>query len=289
MDQPTQHIPRPGPVDEPTQHIPTASFPPDTAQKPAQKPKPSRRFLRDPLSIVLVLVIVVALAAAGLLGGELYARHIADGKVASATECVVKDGASVSFGTMPPFLWQHIKGDYDNISIITAGNKIKSADGMKADISIKDVRLEGGKYGAGTIGALDATITWSDDGIKQTVQQALPVVGNLVTGVTTNASEGTIELQGAFGTIVAKPQVENRNLKLLVVTVTALGFPIPPETVQSTLNGLTEQLAQKYPLNVKPDSVQVTDSGVVGRFSTQGADIPRPDPNDPDSVCFANL
>jgi LmeA-like phospholipid-binding len=295
MDQPTQHIPRPPPPEGATQHIPR----PEPQQIPATQPPPpstpeppkkaKRSFLRDPLSIVLVVVIVLALTAAALAGAELYARHVADGKVAAATQCVTQDSATVSFGTMPPFLWQHIRGDYENIRITTAGNKLKKAQGMKADISIHDVRLEGGKYGQGTIGALNATITWPDDGIKETVQQAIPVIGMLVSGVKTSASDKTIELEGTFGSIITKPQVVNRDLTLQVVSVNALGFDLPPETVQSTLNALTDRLAQNYPLNIKPDSVDVTDSSVVGHFSTTGADIPKPDPNDPDTVCFENL
>ena len=57
-----------------------------------------KKLFRDPLSIVLVVVIVVALVLAGLLGGELYARSRADSVVAKATECVVQDSASASFG-----------------------------------------------------------------------------------------------------------------------------------------------------------------------------------------------
>jgi hypothetical protein len=121
------------------------------------------------------------------------------------------------------------------------------------------------------------------------VQEAIPVVGNLMSSVKTNASDKTIELQGTFGSIITRPQVVNRDLTLQVISVNALGFDLPPETVQSTLNGLTDRLAQNYPLNIRPDSVDVTDGSVVGHFSTTGADIPKPDPNDPDSVCFANL
>jgi hypothetical protein len=278
MDQPTQHIPHaPDPA---TTALPRADVP------PPEKPKPDKKgLLRDPLSIVLVVVIVLALFAAGLAAGELYARHRADSVVADAIKCVTEDNASVSFAALPPFLWQHMTGDYQDISIRTAGNQIRSAKGMRADISISDVRLEGGKNGAGTIGPLDATITWPADGIKATVQQALPLVGSLVTDVKTNASDGTIELLGAFGSVVTKPQVQNRNLSLQVVSINALGFPLPPETVQSTLNKLTDELANNYPLNVRPDSVQVTDNTVVGHFSTQGADLPTGN-TDP---CFANL
>ena len=58
------------------------------------------------------------------------------------------------------------------------------------------------------------TITWSADGIKRTIQNAIPLVGSFVNGVTTNPSDGTIELQGALGSIVAKPTVVDDGLAL---------------------------------------------------------------------------
>jgi LmeA-like phospholipid-binding len=244
-----------------------------------------RRFrLGDPLSIVLIAVIVLALVAAGLLGGELYARHRADSLVAAATECVVQDKASVSFSAYP-FLLQHMTGHYGNISITTAGNQIRAAKGMKAQVNIDDVRLQGTANSKGTIGALDATITWSSDGIKQTVQSGIPLVGGFLTGVKTNPSDGTIELQGALGSITAKPQVVNNGIGLQVVNLNGLGFTLPSEAVQPALDAITNQLTTNYPLGIHADSVQVTDSGVVSHFSTRNATIPSAS-QDP---CFANL
>lgn len=284
MDQPTQFLPRSGPA-EATQHIPRATpqqVPGTPAPPPVEEKKRKRRF--DPLSILLVVVIVLALVAAGVIGGELYARNRADNVVAEAASCVAEDDATVSFGTMPPFLWQHWTGHYDNISITTAGNQIQSAKGMKAEVSINDVKLHGGKFGAGTIGALNATIVWSADGIKSTVQDSLPLLNTLLNNVKTNPSNGTIDLQGTFGSIRTKPQVVDQNIRLEVISIDTLGLPWPPDLVQSTLDGLTTKFAEQLPLGIHADSVQVTDSGVVGHFSTQGADIPQE--TDP---CFANL
>jgi hypothetical protein len=295
MDQPTQHIPRPNPTEGATQRIPTAGYgsqPPTIGPPPAipgdvtEKPKPAKRPVwRDPVSIVLIVVIVLALAAAGLAGGEWYARSRAATVVGEAIKCVTKDDASnVSFAIMPPFLYQHMTGEYKNIRITTAGGNIREAKGMKADISISDVRLDGGKYGAGTIGPLEATITWPNTGIKETAQQA-PLLGSMVTDVTTNPSDGTIKLGGPLGSVIAKPEVNNHDLKVNLVNISALGMQFPPELVQSFLSGITDRLAANYPLNVRPDSVQVTDSGVVANFSSPGADIPQ-DNQDP---CFASL
>jgi hypothetical protein len=63
----------------------------------------------------LIAIIIVALLAGGLAGAELYARQRADNVLVEVAECVVQDGVSISFGVNPPFLWQHMTGDYTNI------------------------------------------------------------------------------------------------------------------------------------------------------------------------------
>jgi LmeA-like phospholipid-binding len=275
---PPPQFPQSAPGDTPP---PPHAGPPQKGSSPLVKIK---KLFRDPLSIVLVLVIVVALVAAGVLAAELYARSRGDDVVAAATECVVQDDVSVSFGPTP-FLLQHMTGHYGNISIETAGNQIRDAKGMKAEVNIDDVRLQSSGNSKGTIGALDATITWSADGIKQTVQNAIPLVGSFVTGVTTNPSDGTIELEAALGSITTKPEVRDGGLALQVVNLSGLGFTLPRETVQPALDAFGAQLTEGYPLGIHADSVEVTDSGVIARFSTRNASIPAEN-QDP---CFAAL
>ena len=74
-------------------------------------------------------------------------------------------------------------GHYKDITIHTAGNNIRNAKGMKADIEIDDVDLHGNANSKGTIGKLDANITWSSEGIQQTIQNSLPFIGGLVNSV----------------------------------------------------------------------------------------------------------
>jgi hypothetical protein len=229
----------------------------------------------DPLSIVLAVVIVVALIAAGLLGGELYARNRADDVVSRVVSCVVEDEATASFGAMPPFLLQHMTGHYTNINIETAGNQIRDAKGMKVGIDIKDVRLEDSANSSGSIGSLAANITWSSEGITQTVQDAIPLFGSFLTGVSTDPSAGTIELEGALGSITAKPEVANGGITLQVQQLTGLGFTLPREAVQPALNAFTAGLTENYPMDIKAQSVEVTDTGITALFSTQNADIPK--------------
>ncbi|OBI96104.1 hypothetical protein A5660_09515 [Mycobacterium alsense] len=306
VQQPGQHPgPPPGQQAERTEQLgapnagvrpgyPPSATPPTGATErlgaPKEEPAPvkrKRRFLRDPLSIVLVCVIVFALIIAGLIGAELYVRHQADTKVAEAVACEVKDQATASFGVTPLMLWQHMTKHYTNISVQTAGNQIRDAKGMKLNLNIHDVRLQSTPDSKGTIGSLDATITWSSDGIKDSVQSAIPVLGPFVTNsVTTHPADGTIELKGMLDNITAKPVVSGKGLELQIVSFNALGFTMPKESVQSTLNDFTSNLTKNYPLGIHADSVQVTDSGVTSHFSTQNATIPNDKTNNP---CFANL
>jgi hypothetical protein len=269
----------------PGQGVSPQGAPGKTPNKDSSLLVKTKKLFRDPLSIVLVVVIVIALAAAGLLAGELYARSRADEVVARAAQCVVQDNATVSFGALPPFLMQHISGHYTNIHFETAGNQIRQAKGMKVNVVIKDVRLEDTATSSGSIGSLVANVTWSSQGIKDTIQNAIPIVGSFVTGVTTNPSAGTIELQGALGSITAKPAVVDNGISLQVTELSGLGFTLPRETVQPALDAFTSQLTKNYPMGIHADTVQVTDTGVVSQFSTQNASIPKGN-EDP---CFAGL
>ena len=254
-------------------------YPTQTAQPqsyPATAPKESRlrRFVKDPLSIVLILVIVAALGLAALLGGELYARHRGNSVVAKVVECVVKDKADASFGVVPPFLWQHLNRRYTNMSVETAGNQVLDAKGMKLNIDIKDVHLQNSADSAGTIGSLVATVNWTADGIKQTVQDAIPLFGGIVSGVKTDAiwrhhrtrrPAGHRHRQAAGRRRHPRPGGAERHraglhLAQRIGAAGAGRFHLAPD--------------QELPMGIQADSVQVTDTGVTSQFSTQNATIP---------------
>ncbi|MFV8228426.1 DUF2993 domain-containing protein [Mycolicibacterium fortuitum] len=282
---PTQELPpqpptvQPGQVAEPAPPVPQ---PQDTSALAKVK-----KLLSDPLSVVLVFVIVVALIAAGVLGGELYARNRADKIVASIVECIVDDGATASFDPLPPFLMQHVTGHYTNINIETAGNQIRDAKGMKVKLGIEDVRIQETADASGTVGSLVADITWGTDGIRQTVADMvqLPFIGSAISDVKTNPSNGTIELKGLLGTITAKPTVVNKGISLQIIDLSAIGLSWPRETLQPILDKFTAQLTENYPMGIHADSVQVTDSGVVAKFSTKNASMPKA----ADDPCFDKL
>lgn len=287
--QPQPQQPQPQrPAGPPYAGPPPQGYPPEQAADHDESRGGRFGFLRDPLSIVLVVVIVLAIGAAALVGGEIYARQRADSIVSATTKCEIQDDVTVSFAKFPPFLYQYATSHYGNISVTTAGNQIRNIKGMKAQISIDDVRIDKSGSSSGTIGALDATLTWSTDGIKQTIQNSIPLIGGFVTGVKTNASDGTVDLEGMLGSIVVKPEVVDNGISLQVQQLTGLGFTLPRETVQPALDAFSGQLTQNYPLGVHADSVQVTDAGVVSKFSTRNASIPASNGNSQDP-CFAGL
>ncbi|WP_082680687.1 DUF2993 domain-containing protein [Mycolicibacterium novocastrense] len=272
--KPTQQIERREPLPPPP--------PPSFGPTPGAGEKPRRRHGFNKTSIVLITVIVVALLVGGLAAGELYARQRADNILTEVAECVTEDGVKISFGVNPPFLWQHITGHYTNISVTTDGNRVQSADGMTAEVTLADVRLQDTGDAKGTIGSLDATLSWKSAGIKDTVAANLPGVGNLVTGVRTDPAAGTVILEAGDNSVSAKPVVTDGDLNLQVLDVTG---PLPKDAVQTALNDLTKKLNDNYPLGIHADSVEVTDSGVVGTFSSRDAAIPKEDAN----PCFARL
>lgn len=280
---PTQRIHQPPPVQQP---VPPMQPPlPPAYAEPPEAEEPHRRGLRgDPLSVALALVIVGALALAGLLGAEVYARHKADSIVAKAVSCVVQDSASASFG-MRPFLLQHFTHSYRDMRVETGGNQIRDAKGMKMKLRLDDVRMHQTAESAGTLGSLDADVTWSADGIKQTVQGVIPFLGGLVSEVTTAPSDGTLQLDGPLGTVTIKPEAVDGRLTLSVQKVTGLGMRLPSESVQPALDLFTDQLSKNLPMGIHAESVQVTDSGVEARYATRNATIP----NAAQDPCFAGV
>ncbi len=240
-------------------------------QTPAPKKK-KKSFFKDPLSIVLVVVIVLALSGAGLVAAELIARNIGEKRVALAACRIVEDSVDVSFGATP-FLLQYAGDSYSNINITTGGNQVRQLQGLKAQIQLQDVNLEKTADSRGTIGALNATITWANDGLNETIRNEVPVVGGLI-DVTPNPSDGTLELSVPLASVIVKPSVSNGAITMEVVDRSGLATILGKDDAQTGLDKISSQLGENYPLGIKADSVAITDDGLVAKFSTTNAKIP---------------
>jgi hypothetical protein len=265
--------------------IPT---PPPGAAHPADE-SGGRGFFANRTSLLLILLIVALVVIAIPIGGELYARHVASTKVANAVQCEVQDSAKVSFSPAPPVLWQYLSKNYSDITVQTGGNQIRQAKGMTVKFDVRDIKLNNTANSQGTIGSINGTVAWSSDGIKQSIQDAIPVLGKLVTGdVTTDPAAGTVTLKGTFESATVKPHIVNNGLSLQVVSLTALGSNMSTQSVQQHLDDLTSKATQNYPLGLHADSVKVTDRGVEATFSSSNATIPASSGGSPDP-CLANL
>ena len=194
----------------------------------------------------------------------------------------MQDGATISYGVNPPFLWQHITGHYTNISVTTAGSQCSGRqrnDGRRDGLRRA---AAGNRRFKGTIGSLTATLDWKSEGIKETLAANLPVVGNLITGVRTDPAAGTIVW------MQAKPASPPNPLSPKAISTSKCSTSwsaAEGRVCRPRLNDLTKKLNDNYPLGIHADSVEVTDSGVVGKFSSQDASIPKEDAN----PCFARL
>jgi LmeA-like phospholipid-binding len=281
---------QPGPPPQPHENLTTRiSVPtPPPLSAPAESKEPGRRkFFANRTSLLLILLIVALVLIAIPIGGELYARHVASSKVATAVQCEVQDGSSVSFSPVPPVLWQYLTKDYSDISVQTAGNQVRQAKGMKVSFDLRDVKLNNSNNSQGTIGSISGKVTWSSDGIKQSIQNAVPVLGAFVSsGITTNPGDGTIQMKGMLNSATVKPQIVNGGLSLQVVDVSALGAKVTTATAQKYLDDLMAKATKNYPLGLRADSIQVTDTGVQASFSSSNATIPAGGSTDP---CLANL
>ena len=80
--------------------------------------------------------------------------------------------------------------------------------------------------------------------------------------------------------------MQDGGIALQVVNLSGLGFTLPRETVQPALDAFSTQLTKNYPLGIKADDVQVTDTGVTAQLFDEERDrFPRAN----DDPCFAGL
>lgn len=254
--------------------VPTPAHP--VAPPPALPPAPAyaappapRDRSRRKAFIALGGTIVVA--AAGLIGAEVLVRNHAESVVADTVKCATGDTSTVSFATMPPILWQAASGTYTSIRIQTSGNRIRGMRGMPVVINLHDVR-PAANGSAGSVGSAEASLTWSLDGIKETLQAAVPVAGKLLTDVTASPTDGTIKLGNFLVSVTVKPKTAaSGTIALDVVETTGPGLAAV-ETLQPALDAYMAK--QTLPLGLHVDQLSVTDRGVNAHLTSAHAALP---------------
>lgn len=142
--------------------------------------------------------------------------------------------------------------------------------GMPVVVDLHDVRpaVNGS---AGSVGSAEATLTWSLDGIKETLRAAVPVVGKLLTDVTASPTDGTITLGNFLASVTVKPKTLNETIALDVVRTAGPGLAAV-ETLQPALDAYMAK--QTLPLGLHVDQLSVTDQGVNARLTSANASLP---------------
>ena len=206
----------------------------------------------------------------------------------------------VEFGTSPPVLMQYMNDKYSGFRITTHGTHIRSAQGMTAIIAVDDLDLNGDANKKGTIGAIDATINWTAEGMRESVNVALQeaideYIGGsffsfvqdwiptdqVVTSVKTDPSTGVVTAEGLLGTTISvKPEATADGGIQLAIQPDSFklggGLDLPQDDLQEKLDEMTGKLTDNK-FNIRTDSLEVLDDGVVAKFSANNVDIPAGD------------
>nr|WP_172689790.1 DUF2993 domain-containing protein [Mycolicibacterium sp. CBMA 213] len=248
----------------PTPSHPVAPPPPPAPAYAAPRKRPRRK-------VFIALGGTILVGVAGLIGAEVLVRNHAETVVADTVKCATGDTSTVSFATMPPILWQAADGTYKSIRIQTSGNRIRGMRGMPVVIDLHDVR-PAANGSAGSVGSAEASLAWSLDGIKETLQAAVPVVGKLLTDVTASPSDGTIKLGNFLASVTVKPKtLPNGAIALDVVRTAGPGLAAV-ETLQPALDAYMAK--QTLPLGLHVDQLSVTDQGVNAHLTSANVGLP---------------
>lgn len=203
--------------------------------------------------LLIALTVVAILLATVLVGGEAYARHTVASCISSQFEKEMGSKIDVRFGPKPMLItW--IDGKVPSVRVNSDDTKFGPAVGMVVHAVFRDVELDDRK--GSTIGSSAADVTWSNEGIEETL-------GGLVTGVTSSESSGmlTLAVLGGLAELQLKPQIQNGMVEVETMSAQLLGIGVPPDLVQSIVDIFTRSL-QSYPLGMSATELKVTDSGV---------------------------
>ncbi|MEU1999224.1 DUF2993 domain-containing protein [Nocardia gamkensis] len=209
-------------------------------------------------ALLIALTVVAVLLATILVGGEAYARHTVSKCISSQFEKEMGSKIDVGFGPKPMLItW--IDGKVPSVRVNSDDTKFGPAVGMVVHAVFRDVDLA--DHGGGEIGSSSADVTWSNEGIKETL-------GSMVSDVSSSASTGllTLSVLGGLAQLQLKPQIVNGAVQVETMSAELLGMGLPADLVQSIVDLFTQSL-QSYPLGMSATELQVTDSGVAVHLS----------------------
>ncbi|WP_063821739.1 LmeA family phospholipid-binding protein [Nocardia pneumoniae] len=204
-------------------------------------------------ALLIALTVVAILLATVLVGGEAYARHSVASCISTQFEKDMGSKIDVSFGPKP-MLVTWIDGKVPSVRVNSDDTRFGPAVGMVVHAVFRDVDVA--DRNGSTIGSSSADVTWSNEGIKETL-------GGLVTGVSSSESSGmlTLAVLGGLAELQLKPQIQNGTVEVETMSAQLLGIGVPSDLAQSIVDIFTRSL-QSYPLGMSATDLKVTDSGV---------------------------
>lgn len=226
-------------------------------------------------TLVIALVTVVVLLAAALVGGEAYARHTVANCISSQFEREMDSKIDVGFGTKPVLLtW--MDGSLPQLDVTSDGAKFGPAVGMQVEADFNDVQLA--DNGGGTIGSSAAHVTWTNEGISETLK-------GLVSQVRSSEATGdlTMGMIGGIAQMQLRPEIQDSKVDVQMRSAEILGIGIPNDLAQSVVDMVSEGF-QNYPLGLEPTAVEVTDAGVEVELAGGHTELPPP-PEGADTSC----
>ncbi|QLY32235.1 DUF2993 domain-containing protein [Nocardia huaxiensis] len=215
----------------------------------------SPRAPRKRRTALIVAIVAALVIVGGLAGGEAYARNKVQNCIASSFEKQMGSKIDVSFGAKPMLLTM-IDNKVGKVTIDSDDTKFGPAVGMVVHATFNDIEVkDGGKQG-GTIGSSEAEVTWSNEGIVQTL-------GGLVSSSTSDPAAGTLNFGVLMGIaqLQVVPQVVGDKVDVETKSASLLGIGLPTDLVSGIVDLMTESL-QSYPMGLKPTKVEVTNDGL---------------------------
>ncbi|MEV0298004.1 DUF2993 domain-containing protein [Nocardia sp. NPDC050710] len=217
--------------------------------KPPATARVSRR------TLMIALAVVTALLATLVIGGEAYARHQMASCISKQFEQEMGSKIDVGFGAKP-LLVTWIDGKLSTVTVDSEGDKFGPAVGMVVHAEFNDLEVVDNGRGGGTVGSSSADVTWSNQGIRDTL-------GGLVTGVSSSSSSGmlTLDVLGGLAQLQVQPIVKNGAVEVETKSAQVFGVGLPTDLVQGIVDIFSQSL-QSYPLGLKPTDIKVTDNGI---------------------------
>ncbi|MGW6117921.1 LmeA family phospholipid-binding protein [Nocardia sp. NPDC055165] len=199
--------------------------------------------------------VVLALAVSGTAAAEIYYRNRIEGCIAHEVERELGSRVSVRFGPRP-LLLAELDHRIPFADADSADTRFGPAVGMRVRARLHDIELADGGAGA-AVGHSSAQVVWGNDGIAETLHEPTAVVAS-------DASTGILAVSalGGLAHLELRPYVVDH--RILIDTVAVRG--LPTDLVDIMVETLVRSL-QGYPLNLRADTLRVTDAGIVVALS----------------------